>query len=364
MIWLACIIFGFTAIQLLVALVNLVTETQLPYTGLRPGGKVSVLIPARNEEKNIGNILGDLKKQPFVNFEAIVFNDQSEDRTSAIVQEFARRDSRFRLINSDRLPRGWLGKNHACHHLAIEATGEYLLFLDADVRISGNLVGDAISYAESTRSDLISIFPMQRIITAGEWSTVPNMNYILVTLLPLILVRKTPYASLAAANGQFMLFRKEIYSQILPHEKMKSSKVEDILIARYFKKNGKGVSCLLGDERISCRMYSDFRGAVNGFSKNVVEFFGGSYIPASVFWLITTFGFLVVLLFLPFSLFIVYLAIYLGTRIAVSLASGQNILKNILFILPLQLSMGLFIVKSLTNKFFKKYSWKGREINC
>ena len=363
MIFVAYIIVGFTAIQLLVALVNLFTETHLPYTGIRPERKVSVLIPARNEEKNIGNILGDLKKQPFMNIEVIVFNDQSEDRTYRVVQEFTRPDPRFRLINSDRLPEGWLGKNYACDRLASEAAGDYLLFLDADVRISGNLIGDAISYSDRTLSDLVSIFPMQRIITTGEWATVPNMNYILVTLLPLILVRKTDFASLAAANGQFMIFRKDAYSQLLPHEKMKMSKVEDILIARYYKKNGKGVSCLLGDERISCRMYSDFSGAVNGFSKNVAEFFGGSHILASVFWLVTTFGFIPVLMRLSFTCFLFYLLMYLSMRVAVSLSARQNILKNMLFILPLQFSMGLFILKSITNKFFKKYSWKGREIS-
>lgn len=363
MTWLAYIVIGFTAVQLVVALVNLFTETHLPYTGERPAMKVSVLIPARNEEKNIGKILGDLVKQTFRDIEVIVFNDQSEDRTARVVQEFTRTDPRFRLVNSATLPDGWLGKNYACHSLAAEAAGDCLLFLDADVRISGNLIGDAISHAERTKSDLVSIFPMQWIVTSGEWATVPNMNYILVTLLPLILVRKTRFASLAAANGQFMLFRKEAYREHLPHEKMKSSKVEDILIARHFKKNGKNVSCLLGDERISCRMYSDFAGAVNGFSKNVAEFFGGSYIMASLFWLVTTFGFIAVLLFLPFTFFLLYLAMYLSARIAVSISARQNILKNMLFMLPLQLSMGLFIVKSLTNKFFRKYSWKGREIS-
>lgn len=361
--WLAYIVIVFTAVQLLVALVNLFTETHLPYTGERPGMKVSVLIPARNEEKNIGNILSDLKNQPFMNIEVIVFNDQSEDRTGKVVQEFTRSDPRFRLINSDRLPEGWLGKNYACHRLAEEASGDYLLFLDADVRISGNLIGDAINYAIKNRSELVSIFPMQRILTPGEWATVPNMNFILVTLLPLILVRKTGFSSVAAANGQFMLFRKETYHEFHPHKKMKMSKVEDILIARHLKSAGKSVSCLLGDERISCRMYQGFSAAVNGFSKNVAEFFGGSYVLASLFWIITTFGFIAVLLILPLTCFIFYLLMYLSVRVAVSISSRQNILKNILYILPLQFSMGLFIVNSLTNKFFRKYSWKGREIS-
>jgi glycosyltransferase involved in cell wall biosynthesis len=363
MIFLAYIILVFTAVQFLVALVNLITETHLPYTFKKPEKKVSVLIPARNEEKNIGNVLNDLKKYADRNIEIIVFNDNSEDRTGAIVREFVKTDDRFRLINSDHLPEGWLGKNYACNRLAAEAAGDYLLFLDADVRIDKNLIGDATCYAENSNSELVSIFPMQKIVTPGEWATVPNMNYILVSLLPLILVRKTGFPSLAAANGQFMMFNSEIYRMLDPHKKMKSRKVEDILIARYMKKEGNTVACLLGDERIACRMYSGYAESVNGFSKNVAEFFGGSHLLSIIFWLVTTFGFLVVLFWLPFSMFLVYLLIYLATRVVISLSGRQDIMKNILFILPLQISLGLFIVKSLTNKYFRKYTWKGREIS-
>jgi cellulose synthase/poly-beta-1,6-N-acetylglucosamine synthase-like glycosyltransferase len=118
MIYLAYFILIFTAIQLLVALVNLFTETHLPHTGSRSDRKVSVLIPARNEEKNIGNILNDLSNQPFENIEVIVFNDQSEDSTAEIAGSLLRLTSRFRLIGPDQLPEGWLGKNYACSRLA------------------------------------------------------------------------------------------------------------------------------------------------------------------------------------------------------------------------------------------------------
>jgi hypothetical protein len=189
------------------------------------------------------------------------------------------------------------------------------------------------------------------------------MNFILVSLLPLILVRKTPMPSIAAANGQFMLFRRDAYKQLMPHDKMKNSKVEDILISRYFKKERKTVSCLLGDDRIECRMYPGFSESVHGFSKNVAEFFGGSYLLTILFWIVTTFGFIFVILYLPPAFFLLYLLMFLLTRVAISLSAKQNILKNLLFILPLQLSMGLFIAKSLNNKYNKKYSWKGREIS-
>jgi hypothetical protein len=118
----------------------------------------------------------------------------------------------------------------------------------------------------------------------------------------------------------------------------------------------------VGDDDINCRMYSGFTDAVTGFSKNVIAFFGNSFLFAVIFWLITTFGFLAVLFFLSEWLLIGYLAAYLLTRIFISVSSHQNILYNLVFIIPLQISMGIFIYKAFINKFFRKYQWKGRSI--
>lgn len=362
MILLAYITLIFTAIQFLVALVNLITEISLPESENESANLVSVLIPARNEENNISNILNDLIYQTYQNIEVIVFNDQSEDKTAEIVDEFARRDSRIKLLNSEGLPDGWFGKNYACHSLAKHAQGEYLLFLDADVRIKNNILGNAVSFSKKHDIRLVSIFPKQIIKTFGERITVPNMNYILVSLLPLILVRKLKYPSMAAANGQFMFFRADIYHTSEPHRLMKNNKVEDIHIARLFKKMRFKVACLLGDETIRCRMYSGFRDSVNGFSKNVIAFFGNSYFLAVLFWFITTFGILAVIFGLPEEFLIVYLLMYFLTRIFVSLASQQNIFYNLVYFILLQFSLGLFIYKAFINQYFRKLRWKGRII--
>jgi glycosyltransferase involved in cell wall biosynthesis len=363
MIIIAGFIFVFTLIQLVVAIVNLLFETNLPEADNCSNDLVSVLIPARNEEDNISNILSDLMRQDYRKIEVIVFNDQSEDRTEKIVTEYTIRDHRIRLLNSEGLPDGWLGKNFACHSLSKQAKGDFLLFLDADVRISNNLIGNAVSFSEKHNTDLISIFPKQIIKTFGERITVPNMNYILVSLLPLILVRRVRYPSLAAANGQFMFFRTDLYKSQKPHLIMKNNKVEDIAIARAYKKRGEKVACFLGNETINCRMYKGFRESVNGFSKNVIAFFGNSFILASLFWLITSFGFLIVLFELPSEWFLPYLIAFLLTRIIISSISRQNILNNLIFIIPLQFSMGLFIYKAFINKYFRKFQWKGRSIN-
>lgn len=361
MICIGYFILIFTAIQLVISLVNLLTKTHLPRTGSVPEFRVSVLIPARNEENNIGNIIRDLQKQKYEDIEVIIFNDQSDDKTVETAEKLISHDSRFSLINSEGLPEGWLGKNHACHSLAKQARGDFFLFLDADVRISDNVISDAINFSQDTGSELVSVFPEQIIKSPGEWITVPNMNYILVSLLPLVLVRKSAFPSLAAANGQFMFFRADSYRQVMPHELMKNHKVEDIAIARFFKKKNRTVSCLLGDERITCRMYRGFTESVNGFSKNVTEFFGNSYLLAILFWLVTTFGFIIILFYFPVIVFLTYLTMYLSVRIAISISGRQNIVKNLLWLVPLQISMGIFIQKSITNKISGSYQWKGRK---
>lgn len=363
MIIVAYIVLAFSVLQLLAALLNLMPGTHLPRSAGKSFPLVSVLIPARNEERNIGNLLNDLKDQDYSNAEIIVFDDQSEDRTSEIVTEFSKSDKRISLGRSEGLPEGWLGKNHACHSLAKYASGEFLLFLDADVSIKNNTIGKAVSFAEKYRLSLISIFPKQEIVTLGEKISVPNMNYILLSLLPLILVRISGFRSLSAANGQFMFFKTSDYRKEEPHLLMKGDKVEDIAISRYLKMKKMKIACLAGDKDISCRMYGGFGDAVEGFSKNVIAFFGNSFFLAVMFWLITSFGFLAVLSSLSTALIVVYFICYILTRIFISISSRQNIVENLLFIIPLQFSMGLFIYRAFIYKYFRKFQWKGRNIN-
>ena len=363
MIYLAYFLFAFSVIQLLVALSNLLFKEELKNVNSNYKGLVSVLIPARNEEKNMGNLLSDLQKQDYENIEIIVFNDQSTDRTEEIVSKFAANDKRINLINSEDLPIGWLGKNFACYSASKRAKGEYLLFLDADVRVNKGIIINTIAIAEKHKLGLLSIFPKQQMETIGERLTVPNMNYILLSLLPLGLVLRSKFSSLAAANGQFMLFNAHTYSRTNPHEMLKNNKVEDIEIARYYKLNGIAVVCLTGDSSISCRMYSGFGEAVNGFSKNVINFFGNSFAAASLFWLITTLGFIPILISFDISILILYMLVLLSIRIIISVISKQNILLNILLLVPQQIAMGLFIYKAIENKFKNKHLWKGRNIS-
>jgi glycosyltransferase involved in cell wall biosynthesis len=362
MIYLAYFVLTFTGLQLLISLVNLLFREKMTKGKLKNMPLVSVLIPARNEEENIANILEDLVRQDYKDLEIIVFNDQSEDKTPEIIREFKQKDPRITLISSEGLPAGWLGKNFACHSLSLVARGDYFLFIDADVRISGEIISNAVAYVSRYNLALISIFPKQKIYSFGEKITVPNMNFILLSLLPLILVRKSSFPSLSAANGQFMLFNSGIYKSIRPHELTRTNKAEDIEIARILKAERFRIACLTGDNTVMCRMYSGFGEAVNGFSKNVSAFFAGSISLSILFWIITTFGFIFVLLATPASVFFAYVLAYLTIRVVVSVVSEQNIYFNLLYIIPQQISIGFFICKAFINKYRKDYQWKGRNL--
>lgn len=363
MIYLAYFVLFFAVIQLLVAFVNLIFRQNLSKLKTEFSELVSVLIPARNEEKNIANILNDLQNQNYHNIEVIVFNDQSTDKTEEIVSEFSKKDSRIKLINSNGLPDGWLGKNYACYSLSRHANGKYFLFLDADVSVSNDIIINTISHSKKHKLGLLSIFPKQIMMTMGERITVPNMNFILLSLLPLILVRKSKYASLSAANGQFMLFNSTNYFETNPHELMKANKVEDIEIARYFKTKKIPIACIAGNSTIKCRMYDGFTEAVNGFSKNVVNFFGNSFIAAILFWLVTTLGFIPILVGLSPIFVILYFIIIVVTRVFISIVSRQNIPLNLILAIPQQITMGIFIYKAFVNTTKKQYQWKGRNIS-
>ncbi len=129
--------------------------------GSRQGPRISVLIPARNEEESIGGALASILTNEGMEFEVLVLDDHSRDRTAAIVSKFASRDRRVRLLAAKTLPSDWCGKQFACHQLAQQASFEWLLFLDADVRVSSNVLREVVDLAVDKHLDLLSGVPRQ-----------------------------------------------------------------------------------------------------------------------------------------------------------------------------------------------------------
>ncbi|MDD4690554.1 MAG: glycosyltransferase family 2 protein [Eubacteriales bacterium] len=357
------LILAFALLQLFVALMNFLFKERLPLTNASEElPSLSLLIPARNEEENIGHLLGDLINISDRIKEVIVCDDKSTDNTASIVKEFAQRDVRIRLIAGNDLPDDWNGKSYACYQLALEADSDYLLFLDADVRVGEGVINRSVKYMDRYRCSMLSVFPTQEMHSLGEKITVPNMQIILLSLLPLPLVRLAWFPSLSAANGQFMMFRRDTYKELDPHRKFRKSRAEDIEISRYMKRKHKRVSCITGVKGIRCRMYHSMRDAVEGFSKNVIYFFGNSLSGAIIYWLVTTLGFVVLLADGRIEALLIWLAATLLTRIFVSITTVMRVLDNLLLFVPQQLMLGKFIVRSILNSRNKTFRWKGRSI--
>jgi glycosyltransferase involved in cell wall biosynthesis len=361
MIYLAGFIVAFSLIRLLVVISN--------YRQWLVGGSpndqplVSVLIPARNEALNLGNILKDLTRQEYRHIEVWVYDDLSEDSTFEIAAGYTIMDRRFHVIRGKQLPAGWMGKNHACHCLAQKARGEYMLFLDADVKASEDLISSALAFSKRNKLDLLSLFPTQIMKTLAEWLTVPLMNWILVSLLPLALIRRHRSAAFSAANGQFMLFRSRVYRREQFHKKLRDKKVEDIATAQYMKQKGYAVATLLGNDKVYCRMYRSWDDSVNGFSRNVFYFFGNSKGLTLLFALITTVGFIPVVVYLPWAWIVIYIVIILLIRILVSLWSRQRVLHNILLAPLQQISLMYIIIYAFYLQHKRATRWKGRMID-
>lgn len=358
------ILFAFGLARLVVAFVNWAAKPYWSRSRTRYVGQpeVSVLIPARNEEHNIGRLLGDLTADGTGICEILVYDDRSTDATAAVVQGFARQNSRVRLLSGGELPPGWLGKNHACCRLANEAAGRYLLFLDADVRIREQAVVRAMRYVQHTGVQLLSVFPRQLMPDPATRLAVPLMNWILLSMLPLTAVRRAPQTALCAANGQFLFFEASAYRAMQPHRKFRTAPVEDMAIAREYKRTGHPIAVLLGRYDIECTMYTALSDAVEGFAKNFFSFFGGSEWLCYLFVIATTAAPVVVFSFLGPLSGVIYLTVIALIRVLVSATSRQPVGRNILLMIPQQAVLWRIVVTASVRKRQKRLLWKGRNI--
>ena len=361
MVGFAFFVMSFIAVRMLISLINLLSRNSLPAGVPDNQPLLSVLIPARNEASTLPLLLDDLRETSYSNVEIIVCDDHSTDTTPEVLKSYSRQMDNLSYFKGEPLAEGWLGKNFACHQLAQRAKGDYLLFLDADVRITRNTPSKAISYIQKGRRTLVSVFPTQLMHSFGELSTVPIMNWVLLSLLPLPLVRHTRNPSLSAANGQFMLFDALNYRQNNWHMQVKGESTEDIALSRLIKKSGFGVATLTGGADVYCRMYESYYEAIGGFSRNVHQYFGNSRLIMLIFTLTILFGWLPVSLYLGWTGIKWFLMLVIANRVFIAMLSKQNSLS--VFLHPLQMiTFAVIAFRSLSLRIKGHTEWKGRTI--
>lgn len=238
--------------------------------------KVSVLVPARNEETHIALTIESICNQIGLNdVEIIILDDQSTDSTAAIVQRLADGNSDITLMTNDvNPPSGWLGKPHACHLLSQQATGSVLVFVDADVILEPTAIAACVELLRAKDFGLVAPYPRQLAETHLERLIQPLVTWSWASTMPLGIAENSLRPSLSAANGQFLVFDSPAYRTSGGHTTVKGEVLEDIALMRSVKSNGFHCATVNGSELAHCRMYDNTDDLVNGYTKSLWDAFG------------------------------------------------------------------------------------------
>lgn len=279
---------------------------------------VSVLIPARNEELNISQIVNSLLVQDYPSYEVIVLNDSSEDKTGEILSEIQSAHPELKILNGKPLEKGWTGKCFACKQLFEASKGEYILFTDADTLHNKNSLRDSVTMAVNRNADMLTLFPKMTMIGFAEKLIMPMLWFTVMLLLPFYFVDKKGYIKFSIGIGPFMMFKRKAYEEIGGHTSVKNAIVEDVWLARKIKEHGLRLIVEDGQDLLSVRMYRNFVEIWNGFSKNIFAGFGFSSLA------LFSANFIYFLLFvLPFMLFFIQLSCKLNLDLLLVLLTLQ-----------------------------------------
>lgn len=261
------------------AVVRAVERTQPTLRGDEPAElpadppRVTIIVPAKDEEANIGPCIETLLAQDYPDFEVIVVDDRSTDGTAEVVRRMAADDARVRLVQVVELAPGWFGKSHAMYFASQHATGEWLWFVDADCRQTPRSLRVAMAYALAGGGDMLSLWPLLEMKGFAENLIQPLCGSILGLRFRPQLVND-PRRKAAFANGQFVLVRRSTYEAVDGHRSVRADLLEDIAFARVVKGRGHRLLNAMGFGLFSTRMYAGLRATWRGWAR----IFSGAFI--------------------------------------------------------------------------------------
>ena len=267
-------------IPLLAAAIGLVNLLTWPRRALpareRRSGRVSILIPARNEEANIDACVRAVAARGA--HEMVVCDDGSTDATPALLSQLQNEVPSLRVIQGGGdLPAGWLGKPWACERLSRAATGDSFLFVDADVVVDAAALDHLADLVAGWSADVVTAVPRQRMVGWFEQLVLPLLHLTYVSWLPLPLIWRTHDPRLLAANGQFLWLRRATLASLGGFAAVRGEIVDDMALCRLAKRARLRVLFADGFDLATCRMYRSTREVIDGFSKNLHEGVGSAF---------------------------------------------------------------------------------------
>ena len=325
---------------------------------------VTAIVPARNEEAVIAPCIESLARQPEI-AQILVVNDQSSDATADVVRARMKEIPNLRLIETTNLPEGWVGKNHALWVGVQQATNPWLLFTDGDAQHAPNSVARALQLAHEQQAALVSFSPEQI-----------SRNWYEKALIPFIYLRlakefsydqvNDPKSPIAAANGQFLLIRRDVYDAIGGHGGVAGEVLEDVAIALRVKQAGHRIWFGSGNGLVRTRMYTSFGAMWEGWKKNLYRLMGGTpwavvrEVESTLPWI----AFLLIFLGLkfPFLFFLgVLFLIMRQTIYGLDLARNHYPFSFIFYYVPAAFLYVGVLWASYRSHVKGRIAWKGRE---
>ncbi|HEX6036585.1 glycosyltransferase [Longimicrobium sp.] len=266
------------SVMLAVSLFNLWTAPRLERAG-EPDAtpKVSLLMPARDEAENLRRTLPSLLAQDYPALEILLLDDRSTDGTGDVARRIASDvGGRLTVLQGAEPPAGWVGKNWACHQLAKVATGEILVFCDADVEAAPAAVRRTVAMLRRHAAGALTALPRQRLEGWAQAAVVPVVAQLpVLALLPMRLIPVVRAPSLSMANGQWLAFTRAAYDACGGHAAVRGEVLEDVALGRRIKAAGHRLVACVAPALLAVRMYGSAREMREGFRKNLYPLLGG-----------------------------------------------------------------------------------------
>ena len=326
-------------------------------------GGITVIVPARDEEAVIAACVESLAKQLEIT-DIVVVNDQSSDKTAAVVRDLATRIAKLRLLEAQEPQLGWVGKNNAAAVGARNATSDWLLFTDADVELEEGATTRALQIAQKNHAALVSFSPQQITEKWYEKALIPFVYCRLARRFSYAAVND-PKSAAAAANGQFLMIRRDVYEAIGGHARFASTVLEDVALAAAVKSAGHRLWFGAGKGIVRARMYRAFGVMWEGWTKNLYRLMGGTPWKAfregesAIPWI----PLLVILLGIKFPI-----AMFAGVLLLVlrQMNYGSELVRNqypfalIIYYIPAAFLYAGVLAASYRSHARGKVQWKGR----